>query len=235
MRLQQSIQRVERLGNDVHISQDGHEVRVTIPARHNVPVEVSRQAGTSDLSQVQSDVEAVGRHGPGEHFGQFPQQLSAFQKFAVIEVGQMSLVGIGGDQQVAVVVGEPVQHDKHVLATVKDKVVPVVGRMIATQTEEALSRRGAIRRLDVRESPGGPEGFVRHARFSRVRGTEFEGFKPPFFQKFVMTLKVAFPSHQQSAGRVSRCNRRTHRQKQRRYLPERWHPVQEDRASGALR
>ena len=42
------------------IPEERHEVRVTVPARNDVPVKVTWQAGTGDSTEIQANVEAVG-------------------------------------------------------------------------------------------------------------------------------------------------------------------------------
>jgi hypothetical protein len=59
--LQFGIGRWQKLGKDLGPADDRHEVRVTRPARHDVFVQVHRNAGACCLAQVDAHVEASGR------------------------------------------------------------------------------------------------------------------------------------------------------------------------------
>jgi hypothetical protein len=54
---------VQRRWQNAGVGEDRHEVRVTIPARHDVDVQMFRDARAGDFAQVDADVEAVRLHG----------------------------------------------------------------------------------------------------------------------------------------------------------------------------
>ena len=63
----------QALDDDLGLPQDGHEVRVAVPARDDVPVEVAGEPGPGGLAQIQADIVALraaasGR-GPGSSSG----------------------------------------------------------------------------------------------------------------------------------------------------------------------
>jgi len=161
-RLQKVVKSIERLGNDVHIGENGHEVRVTIPAWNDVPVKMSGKSCTGDLPQVQTDVETIGRHDPADRDGQISHQLRAFQELGISQFSQFRFMGMGGNQKVPVVVRKTIEHDTACLTSQKDEVGAILVRMIPVVTQETSSRSWSIGGLDVAEPPGGPERVVRH-------------------------------------------------------------------------
>ena len=161
-RLQEVVQGLEGLWNNVYVREHGHEIRVAIPPRNDVPVKVARKSCPGNFSQVQSDVESIGRHRSAEYRGHFPQILRAFEQFGIAQLSKVSLVGIWGNQQVPVVVGKPVQDNTAGVAPQEDEILAILLGMIPVFTQKTMARCRSIGRLDVAESPRCPESVVRH-------------------------------------------------------------------------
>src|SRR5262245_13270879 len=57
--------RAEILGQHAHVANDGHEVRVTAPARHQMHVDVMDDACAGRTAEVHADVDALRLIGLG--------------------------------------------------------------------------------------------------------------------------------------------------------------------------
>ncbi|GEM_PF-5512634 len=49
---QHVVQRLQRLHDDLDIGEDGHEIGIAVPARHEVPVQMARQASAGGAAEV---------------------------------------------------------------------------------------------------------------------------------------------------------------------------------------
>src|SRR5450830_1407029 len=58
---------LEVLGDNPYVGQDGHEVRVALPARNDVLVYVIDDSGSGAAPKVPADVESVGLEEGGQH------------------------------------------------------------------------------------------------------------------------------------------------------------------------
>src|SRR5262245_3858489 len=96
---------VERLWNDFDAGQHRHEVRVAVPARYDVPVQMARNARPGRATEIQADVEALGVHALFQDAHQAPERLHGLGMGRVVEVVETRLVSQRSDQQMAVVVG----------------------------------------------------------------------------------------------------------------------------------
>src|SRR5262249_32294765 len=85
--------------------------------------------------------------------------LHPFQQFLGLQVLQLALVGVGGDQQVAVVVRETVEHHHRPRLAQDDQVAPVVLLFQALADKTGSFRIGYLGAGHVGESPRGPELF----------------------------------------------------------------------------
>ena len=103
------IKLAHRLGNDVGFADDVHEVDVAGPAGDDVLVEVPGDAGAGAAAEVDADVEPLGGDGPLEQAdGLGRSGASGRAARRSVSSSSSGLVGAGGDQQVAVGVGEAV-------------------------------------------------------------------------------------------------------------------------------
>ena len=65
----------QSFGQDRGICDHGHEIRVTLPARHNMDVQVFRDPRAGDFSHVNADVEPIRLHDFGQHIDAPSRQL----------------------------------------------------------------------------------------------------------------------------------------------------------------
>jgi hypothetical protein len=61
------VSRLKVLGDHPHIGQDGHEIRVTLPARNDVLVHVIDDSGSGAAPEVPADVESAGLEEGGQY------------------------------------------------------------------------------------------------------------------------------------------------------------------------
>ncbi len=104
---------------------DRQEVRVAAPARHDVLVQVGRDAGTGDGPLVHAEVEAVRLRRRLQHADHLLRQRGELGRLLVGEVDVEGDVAVGADEDVPRVVREEVHHDVAVLAAVDDEALLV--------------------------------------------------------------------------------------------------------------
>ena len=146
-------------GNNVRAGEDGHVVRVTLPARHDMQMQVIGEPGARDRPEVQADVEPVrGRdlsqradRALGEH-----HQLGQLVGLARLE---LTHVAVRRDHQVPAGIRERVEHRQAALAAIDDQDLRVVSAR-RRGTEDAPLRLGA---LDVLDAPRRPQRPALHA------------------------------------------------------------------------
>ena len=113
----------------------GHEVRVAVPPRHDMPMHVARQACAGNLPEVQSHVEPFGpdrSFQQPDHLGDRLHQVELLGRFELVQAGDVAL---GGDQQMTIVIGVAIQHRQRILAMLHDQPVAIVvaGRCLAEE------------------------------------------------------------------------------------------------------
>ena len=145
------------MGNDVDVGDDGHEVGVADPAGDDVPVEVAWEAGAGDVAEVEADIEASGIHDVAQKFQETLKFMLAFEEFFLGEISEVGLMGFGGDEDVAVVVGEAVEDGDGGFAAMEDEIFGVVILGEIAAKEAAGGFLVVLGRSDVIEPPGSPE------------------------------------------------------------------------------
>jgi hypothetical protein len=156
---------VEGLGDDADVGDDGHEVDVAVPARDEVGVEVSGDAGAGAFADVDADVEALGVHGAVEGLLAEGEEFHHFGTFFGGAIEGRGGMAVGGGEEMAVDVGVFVEHEEGVGGTGEDEVgVVLVGGFGGGAKEAVLWAVGDG--FDVVEAPGGVEG-VGHFGFRK--------------------------------------------------------------------
>jgi hypothetical protein len=147
------VERVEGLGEDASVGEDGHEIVVAFPAGDDVEMEVFDDAGTGAFAEVEADVEALGFDRGAEKllgvFGEVPK----FEFFAFDEHGEVGDFPVRDDHHVADGVRVAVHDEEGVFATGDDEVGGVIGGLGGVE-EEIGSGAG----FEVLDAPWGPEG-----------------------------------------------------------------------------
>lgn len=135
--------RVERLRNHARAGKRGHEIGVAGPARDEMPMKMSGQAGAGDAPQIQTDVETVGLEELAMNLREAGQLLLAGNMLVGGNIGEVADVAARRDQQVPVVVRIAIENDDRQRSAVDDEQLAVgrrrcgvIGRIAA---EEALA------------------------------------------------------------------------------------------------
>jgi threonine dehydrogenase-like Zn-dependent dehydrogenase len=115
------VELLNRLRDDSDIADDAHEIHIAAPAGDDVLVEVAGEAGAGDSSQVDAYVEALGADGALEQLNRGDGLLGQVQLLGVGEGFQFAFVLAGGDEQVAVGVGEAVEQDERIRRVPEDQ------------------------------------------------------------------------------------------------------------------
>ena len=166
--VQQVEERLKGLRNYVRICQDGHEIGVAVPARHEMPMQVAGHSGPGDFAEVQADVETIAVYQSLKCTGQSRDCLHNFQVLVGRQLVETRLVQSRGNKQVAVGIRVAIEHDHRCRPAPNGEgaVLIWIGRRAA---EEAVGA-GAIRpgeiglrsidlrvANDVAQTPGRPE------------------------------------------------------------------------------
>ena len=100
------------LGHDPSFGKGGHEIRIALPARHDMQMKVLCDAGSGHLSQVKPQVETMGMvtllEGPHASLGTFHE----FQEFISFQGEKVIHVPVGRHHEVARIIWKSVQDDK---------------------------------------------------------------------------------------------------------------------------
>ncbi len=156
--LQMAVKRLQRLRNNPHVLQEGHEIRVTVPPRHEMPMEVAGKPRSRSPAEVESDVKAVRAQHAAVKTRHGPQLVLAAQKLGVAQLVQRPFMGQRSNEQVAVVVGKAVEDHKTHGSPRDDEILFVVAGIFPITAQEAAVGRCSrlLRHFDVREPPGSP-------------------------------------------------------------------------------
>ena len=156
--LQMVVERLQRLGNHPHVLQEGHEIRVAVPPRDEMPMQVAGEPRSRRPPEIESDVKAVRTQHAAVKARHGPQLVLAGQKLGVAQLVQRSFMGQRCDEQVPVVVGKAVEDHKTHGAPRDDEILFVVAGIFPITAQEAAvgTCSRLFRRFDVRQPPGGP-------------------------------------------------------------------------------
>src|SRR4051812_24589706 len=142
------------LRDHLDVGQHRHEVRVAVPARHDVDVAVVNDPGARDAAEVPPDVEALRREDGPQRLDRRHREPLHFERLSVLEVVERRAVPVRRDHQVTRGVRELVQEDERELAAV-DHELRLVLRQRRGAAEDALV--ALVRVLDVLEPPRRPQ------------------------------------------------------------------------------
>src|ERR1700693_1700022 len=100
---------LQSLAHDLDVVDDRHEVRISIPARHHMEVNVVWNPGPSGASHVRPYVESIRRHRAPQHIYRPPQSSHEMSRLRIVEELQPGHVRVRRHHRVARVVRELVQ------------------------------------------------------------------------------------------------------------------------------
>jgi len=158
----------QRLRHDGRVRKDGHEVRVAIPARDDVDVQMLDDARAGAFAEIDAEIEAVGAHDFGERVLTATRELHEVGHFLHGQSIQVGRLFVGHRHHVPASVGIFVEQRK-TGAVPGDDVVGLVIIGLGRAGEDALRKR-RLGREDVFDSPRGVEWF--HAEQIKERAWE---------------------------------------------------------------
>jgi len=140
---------------------DGHEVRVALPAGYDMPVQMLRDARARHRAEIEAKIEAVAAERRSQDARQPGEQEADFGHLAIVERVERRDLPIRDDHAVAGVVGVKVHHDKGARAAIQDEVLRVVFRIGGNRAEDAhAGRRRAALPADIVHAPRRPEPLL---------------------------------------------------------------------------
>src|SRR5579864_1954616 len=145
----------EVLGNDAHVGENGHEVRVAAPARHDMHVPVIDDPGSGGASEVPAEVVAIRGVFGAKRFESLRGEPMQLEGLGVVEPVEVDAVTVGRNEEVPGRVRVLVEHHEGALAAMDDEVLLVV--TLCGGAEDAAF--DLVRDLDVLEPPGRPESL----------------------------------------------------------------------------
>ncbi|MEY2465945.1 MAG: hypothetical protein QOD03_466, partial [Verrucomicrobiota bacterium] len=150
----------ERLRHDGGAAEDGHKVRVAVPARDDVNMQMFVNARTRAFTEVNADVEAIRIHHMGQSILASPRELHQVGEFFFGEVVQRIGLLVGNDHQMAAGVRIFIKQRKTGAVADDDIVGFVIGRL-GNAREHAFVERG-FGRQDIFDTPRGVQRFHAH-------------------------------------------------------------------------
>ena len=157
----------QALADDLGVTAYAHKIRVAVPSRDDMKMQVTGQSRTTASAEIHADIEAVGFDGQRKGFLRFPDEFGQLQHLLIgclVEVGNMP---VRCNQNVAVIIGKAIQYDDALFRSPEYKVFAVLLRMIMIMTDKALVLFGDlvavfigfgffIQALDIFNPPGSP-------------------------------------------------------------------------------
>ncbi len=184
--LQQFEKLCQALTDDLGVTADAHKIRVAVPSRDNMQMQVTRQTRSTASAEIHADVEAVRFDGQRQGLLRFPDELGQFQKLLIRGLVKTGNMPGRGNQYVAVVIGKAVQYNDALVSPPEYEVLTVLLRMIMIMTDKAfvffrdlvavfIGLGFLVQALDIFNSPGCPQiiSFHNLSFVSRLHFLEF--------------------------------------------------------------
>ncbi len=141
------------LGNNRGTTNYWHEIRVPIPARHDMHMQVVQDASSGYLAQVHTDVESFGTHDGGKGVLTAARQVHQVSQFTLCELIQVTNLAIGHHHEVSARVGIGVEQRIAGALTCDHMILLVFIRLADLEKEAVLPDR--FGRQDVLDPPWG--------------------------------------------------------------------------------
>ena len=146
------------LGQHARLADHRHEVRVAVPARHHVQMQMVEHARAGGLAEIQPHVEAVRMIDRGQRLLGALRERHELRELRIGEIRQPADMPVRHDHEMAVVVRILVQQDERPLPAMNDERLGVEVRQRVT---ENARRRHDARLSHVGQPPRGPEPLHR--------------------------------------------------------------------------
>jgi len=133
---------VEQLGqalaDNIGVSTNVYEIRITVPSGHDVYVQVSRQARPGASPEVHPYIEAVRVYSQRKRFLGFADELDHLKHFLVVGLVEVGDVPQGRYQEMPVVVRVAIEDYDALFASPNHEILVVCLRVIAVVADEAI-------------------------------------------------------------------------------------------------
>jgi len=129
----------QRLADNIGVTADVHEVRITGPSRDNVNVQMAWQPGPGASAEVHTYVKSVRLYCRKQRLLRLAYQLCQFEQFGIAGLFELGDVPCRCYQQMTVVVWKAVEYDDAVTAAPEHEVFGVIGRVVEVFTDETLA------------------------------------------------------------------------------------------------
>ena len=150
------VELADLLGDDADFADHRNKSGVAVPAGDDVLMKMAGKAGAGATAEVDAEVEALGGDGALQETDREDGLGLHVGEFVGIEQFEIGFVGAGGDEEMAVGVGEFVDADERVGRHPEEQVVLIRGGFaLAGGAEETFFVRGLVEGTDVIHSPGG--------------------------------------------------------------------------------
>jgi predicted transcriptional regulator len=141
----------QRIRHHAGLADDRHEIRVAVPTRYNVDVQVVRDARTRDFSEIDADIETVRLHHSREGVRAAAHEFPQVRQLGFRQSVQVGHFLVRHDHDVSAVVGITVEQRKTGAVAHDDEVCHVVGRLRDAREQAFLRFR--FGREDVFDAP----------------------------------------------------------------------------------
>ena len=107
----------------------GHEIRVSIPSRNNVPMEVNRNACAASTTDIDANIKALRVERGFKPRDRLCDQLIDFQQFVIGHAGQVVGLPVRCDHKMPTGVRIGIEQNEGGRSTVHNKVLTVLVRI----------------------------------------------------------------------------------------------------------
>lgn len=159
MRPEEVVTCLEVLRHDLGVGEHRHEIRISIPTWHDMPVQMVCNSGPGGLPQVQPNIEPVGGKNLSYDLHRPAKLLHHFAIRTWIDLFEIRRMHSRGDHQMTIAIGKTVhQNDEGVLGREHERLSQIIP---PGEIAEDTLRVGLVAR-DVLHAPGRPERILGH-------------------------------------------------------------------------
>lgn len=144
-------------GNGTNVADNGDEIVVVAPAGDDMDMEVAGDTRSRHFADVATDVETIRGKMAAQDGGGLLGHGGKCRRLTAIELGDAGDVSARGQQQVAVAIGEAIEHDDTVLVAIEKKQLAILASRTRRFKEAVLRFRGEA--LHMLDAPRSPQGF----------------------------------------------------------------------------
>ena len=159
-------------GNDFGIGKHRHEVRIAVPARHDVKMDVVVDSRTAGTPEVCTEVETFGAHCCIQRLNGFARRSHDVQQLLIGQLIEARHLTVRHNHHVAAVVRIAIHDDKAMLAAPDDKlfVIVICLQRLKKDTLLRFLPWGVSERFYVRRPPRRPHAFHVRSVLSEPKG-----------------------------------------------------------------